>query len=84
MDILLYHTAGCHLCELAETILDDVVSNTKNASFNVILKDIALDDSLIEQFGTYIPVIKHADTTDLLYWPFDYASLDAFLNSKNG
>ena len=61
--ITLLTTAGCHLCEQAEAIL-----NTLNVDINKI--EIGDDDDLVERYGTRIPVLKFADNSTL-NWPFD-------------
>ncbi len=61
--ITLLTTAGCHLCEQAEAIL-----NTLNVDVNKI--EIGDDDDLVERYGTRIPVLKFADNS-ILNWPFD-------------
>jgi hypothetical protein len=74
--LILYHTDGCHLCEIAEAILAEVVASA-GVSFGRV--DIASDDGLIERYGTRIPVVlRVADQTEL-NWPFDHRQLDAWL-----
>jgi hypothetical protein len=60
--ITLFTTAGCHLCELAETMLSDM-------DITIEPIEIGDDDALVETYGTIIPVIKFADNSEL-NWPF--------------
>lgn len=72
----LYHTLGCHLCELAEEVLLPAVEALQ---LQVELVDIADDDGLVEQYGTRIPVLRHNMTGFELGWPFDEMALKTFL-----
>jgi len=40
--------------------------------------DIAVDDELINRYGTRIPVLGAADGSTELNWPFTAAEVDAF------
>ncbi len=65
---LLYHTAGCHLCELATEVLLPFVARH---GWQVELVDIAGDDDLEERYGVRIPVLSDAVSGRELGWPFD-------------
>ena len=69
IEIILYTTAGCHLCVLAEHILNS------QDNVNITLTEIGDNDKLIERYGTSIPVIKFADHSEL-NWPFTQADLE--------
>jgi hypothetical protein len=75
----LYGTDGCHLCELAEQLLAEVVqlAATRPA---VMLVDIIDDERLVEAYGTTIPVIKNTQSGNEMNWPFDAAQLVDFFN----
>jgi hypothetical protein len=62
LDIVLYHTAGCHLCELAEAEL-------ALAGMEAIKIDIATDDALFQKYGWLIPVLALGENE--LRWPFN-------------
>ena len=62
-DLVLYTTAGCHLCEQAE----DILYRCK-AVFSAV--DIADDADLIRRYGVRIPVVADAAGREL-GWPFD-------------
>jgi len=63
MQVELLTTAGCHLCEQAEALLNQALPGV-----SVIRVDIAEQDELIEQYGTVIPVLRYQGRE--LRWPF--------------
>lgn len=78
MSYILYHTLGCHLCELAEEqieihnqVSEQVISYTK--------VDIADDEKLVELYGIRIPVLAAKGLEETLDWPFDVHSLSGFI-----
>jgi glutaredoxin len=72
MDIQLFGTSGCHLCEEAEAVLREI-----GIQWNYV--DVADDDGLIEEYGIRIPVLKRCDTGAELGWPFDVDAVARFL-----
>jgi len=72
MNIKLYSTTCCHLCEEAEAILREV-------GIEADYVDIADDDELLEKYGIRIPVLKRVDTGAELGWPFDAVAVLRFL-----
>jgi glutaredoxin len=64
--IVLYTTAGCHLCDLADAILQEL---SNNYDMRINYNEIGDDDELVERYGTTIPVVKFIDDSELL-WPF--------------
>ncbi|WP_394132802.1 glutaredoxin family protein [Shewanella maritima] len=66
----LYHTDGCHLCELAKVLVDQL-----NINYQYI--DICEDSQLAELYGTTIPVFS--DGKQALCWPFELDQLQAFI-----
>jgi hypothetical protein len=46
----------------------------------VIVIDIVDDDTLINQYGTRIPVLKRDDTQLELNWPFSLNDLQKFIS----
>lgn len=68
----LYSTDGCHLCEDAAAI----IHAHSTIEFEVI--DIVFSEALMAKFATSIPVLS--DGKNLLYWPFDAASLKQFIS----
>lgn len=72
MTLLLYTTAGCHLCEQAEALLD-VLKTQHQVSVEAV--EISVSEELVEQYGIRIPVVKNKDTEEELGWPFTYEEL---------
>jgi len=69
--LILYSTSACHLCELAEDLLQ-----REGVSFASV--DISESDELFERYGITIPVLRREDGQEL-NWPFDQAALKDFL-----
>ena len=72
MEVTLLTTAGCHLCEQAETLVHRAAP-----SVTVIQLDIAEQDELIEAYGTRIPVLRIGNRE--LGWPFSLLDVRAFV-----
>lgn len=72
MDIRLYGTSHCHLCDEAKAIL-------RESGIAADYADIAEDDELLEKYGTRIPVLQRMNTGAELSWPFDAAAVARFL-----
>lgn len=71
-ELILYSTEGCHLCEMALELLQQVGLEEK-----VSIVDIAFDDALFSHYGVTIPVIK-VDQSEI-NWPFDLSQLQQWL-----
>ncbi len=71
MNLVLYGTSACHLCELAEDLL-------RESGRDFELVDIAGSDALFERYGVTIPVLRRDDGQEL-NWPFDAVALAQFL-----
>ncbi|MCF7499326.1 glutaredoxin family protein [Pseudoalteromonas sp. L1] len=67
----LYHTDGCHLCELAGELLSA-------ANIPFAAKDIMDNEQLIELYQTSIPVVESSQGNKL-FWPFDTVALAQFI-----
>ncbi len=74
--LILYSTEGCHLCEMAFALVDQV-----GLAEQTDIIDIAFDDVLFSRYGVTIPVLKYQDSE--LSWPFDSEQLTNWLE-KNG
>jgi glutaredoxin len=70
--LILYTTAGCHLCELADAILQTLASQYQ---LTIIPTEIGDDDQLVERYGIRIPVVQFPDNTDI-GWPFDQHDIE--------
>lgn len=75
LTVTLFHTQGCHLCELAEALL----APWESRGIRVVQVDIAGDDALEDSYGIRIPVVRRDDDARELGWPFDATSLHEFL-----
>lgn len=71
----LFGTLGCHLCEVAESLLMPFVEK----GLLVELIDIAEHEGLVERYGLRIPVLRRCDNGQELNWPFDVEQLVTFL-----
>ena len=69
--LILYHTDGCHLCEMAAELLSAM-------QLNFVHQDICDDELLAERYGIRIPVLATASGQEL-NWPFDEAAVKQFL-----
>ena len=78
-ELVLYHTLGCHLCELAKEQIEPLLSD-----YQLLLKevDIADDPALLERYGIRIPVIRLNATINELDWPFDTLEVQRFLDAN--
>ena len=76
--LLLFGTSGCHLCEQAELIVINCLSNNKELTIETI--DIAENEQWQEQYAIRIPVLYHLETKKDLGWPFNQAQVKEFIN----
>ena len=74
--LTLYSTEGCHLCEMAFALTQQL-----NISTQIEIVDIAFDDELFSRYGVTIPVLNYQGKE--LNWPFDLEQLQVWL-SDNG
>jgi len=65
--LVLYSTAACHLCELAEGLLEAARATAPGLAWKVV--DISDDDTLFERYGERIPVLRFPGGEEL-GWPF--------------
>lgn len=64
--LTLYGTQGCHLCDDAEALLATAAA-ARAIEWRYV--DIALDDALVERYGSRIPVLQSAQGQEV-GWPF--------------
>ena len=74
---MLYSTTACHLCELAEALLQPWVAG----GLLVAVDDIAESDALFERYSELIPVLRRCDSGAELNWPFDQADIARLLET---
>lgn len=75
--LILYSGEQCHLCDLA---LELIEQTTPYRIPDLQKVDIGGDHQLHHLYGARIPVLKRADTSEELGWPFDAQQLEAFLS----
>ncbi len=72
--LVLYSRPGCHLCDLARSVV---------AAVDPLLvfedKDISHDDELTSNYGERIPVLRRCDTGKELEWPYNTEQVKRFL-----
>jgi len=74
--LIFYTTAGCHLCEHADLILQELVQAANNRNrFEIEEVDISTDEKLVELYGIRIPVVKNAANGKEIGWPFGVEEL---------
>jgi len=78
IELTLLTTAGCHLCEQAQALLNQLNQQT----IQVHPVDIALDDDLLEQYGQSIPVIRFPDKCEL-NWPFSLQDIETYISQQS-
>ena len=76
--LTLFGTSACHLCELAEALLQAQPGMGSDFSYRKV--DISDSDALFERYGVRIPVLRDERGGGELGWPFDRESLQAFLD----
>ena len=81
---ILYSTLGCHLCEQAELMLNNLMTTVLSSygNWQIEVVDIANDESLMNDYGIRIPVLVDSCTKAELSWPFDDGMAKAFLLSS--
>ncbi|WP_243637481.1 glutaredoxin family protein [Parashewanella curva] len=72
--LTLFHTDGCHLCELAEAQLVSL-----KLPFEMV--DICDDETLAEQYGIRIPVLMNNHNQQELGWPFEPQDIEDFIGA---
>jgi Glutaredoxin-like domain (DUF836) len=71
----LYGTSACHLCELAQEMLEAQSKARPGLVFEKV--DISTSDALFERYGVRIPVVRDPEGREL-GWPFSTAELCEF------
>jgi len=82
LQLTLYGTSGCHLCEEAEALLAEALK-PHSGLFDLVSVDIADHDEWMARYGMRIPVLSHASTGRELDWPFGLSEILYFLNNQN-
>lgn len=71
----LFGTLGCHLCEVAESVLLPFVEH----GLLVELLDIVEREEWVSQYALTIPVLRRTDNGAELNWPFEAEQVASFL-----
>ena len=74
--LVLYGTSACHLCEVAQDMLEHHHKNCAEIDYSSL--DISESEELFQAYGLKIPVLRRADGLEL-DWPFSLEELTAFL-----
>ncbi len=78
-ELLFYTTSGCHLCEHAETLLQQVAGQTP---ITIQAIDIGNDEQLVARYGIKIPVLVAAASGRELCWPFSVNDIENLLTAR--
>lgn len=70
--LILYTTEGCHLCEQAELLLQELADSI---SFKLDTVDISVNEALVDRYGIRIPVVKNVESGKEIAWPFALTDL---------
>ncbi len=76
-DFILYGTSACHLCEVAEVLIQQ---RQAAVAFAYVKCDISESDELFARYGVRIPVLQRPDGAEL-GWPFSALDLEAFIDT---
>ena len=74
--LTLYGTSACHLCELAEDLLQGLAVAGVNLEYEKL--DISESDELFERYGLLIPVLALPGGGELC-WPFNAEQVEQLL-----
>lgn len=77
IQLKLYGTSACHLCEQAEQLLEQLQQLGSQLIVEKI--DISNHPQLEQAYGIRIPVVREPGTGTELAWPFDLAALNDFI-----
>lgn len=75
---ILYSTSACHLCEIAEQLLQAQRNAGCGVAWDTV--DISESDALFERYGLLIPVLRAPGGAEL-NWPFTAQQLQEFFSA---
>lgn len=75
-ELTLYSRIGCHLCEDMQNLLPSYLEGT-GFSFSVVYIDS--QPTLEQQYGTYVPVLKAAET-EICHYFLDVKALQQYMS----
>lgn len=73
----LYSTSHCHLCEQAEALLQNIYK-LYDIQWRII--EISEDATLLKSYEVKIPVLKRLDTGAEICWPINDRDIQNLLN----
>ncbi len=76
-ELILYTTLGCHLCEQAAELLQQVQIEQ---DLQITPVDIADDEKLVDMYGIRIPVIRNEAKAAEIGWPFQIEDILSLLD----
>ena len=74
----LYSTTHCHLCDQATDLLDSLSEQYDIRWMNI---EITEDSALLECYGSKIPVLKRQDNNAELEWPFTTQQIETLIST---
>lgn len=77
ISLMLYSTAGCHLCELAEQQLREAQTQV---SLQWRWTEIVDSEDLMARYAVRIPVVAESVSGAEIGWPFDQSELQNWLS----
>jgi hypothetical protein len=80
VNLILYSTSHCHLCELAESILKDI-SVLNDIVWTTL--EISEDSTLLLRYEIKIPVIKRVDNEIEIAWPFTAQDIQSLVEMNH-
>jgi hypothetical protein len=78
INLALYSTSHCHLCEIAESLLKKLAAKY---DLKCAVIEIADDSQLSALYEAKIPVLKRLDNNMEIYWPFSETDIELFINN---
>ena len=79
LNLIIYSTSHCHLCEQAEMLLEALADKRQIAWVNI---EITEDASLLDRYGVSIPVLKRVDKNTEIAWPFTAEDIERLLSDQ--
>ncbi|MDD2933617.1 MAG: glutaredoxin family protein [Methylotenera sp.] len=79
INLNLYSTSHCHLCEQAESLLV-TLSNQYDISW--MLVEITDNAELLESYEIRIPVLKRLSDQSEIVWPFTIVDVEQFITAE--
>ena len=70
--LFLLSTDGCHLCEVAKSLLDQL-------HLQYELVDIIEEQQLVDLYGDKIPVLMAETAEQALFWPFEQEQIKQYI-----